>query len=92
MHVVLEKINAIKARFGHRGTVPMDARIRVTAVFLPIQGETEWRRKDLCKGRVFAIPSNLKDHVLLGKFMLSRVQVDQVLGESRNRKILGGKG
>lgn len=92
MYVVLKKINAIKARFGHGGTVSMDARIRVTAVFLPIRGETEWRRKDLFKGRVFAIPSNLKDRVLLGKFMLSRVQVDQVLGGSRNREILGGKG
>lgn len=92
MYVVLKKTNVIKARFGHRVTVSMDARIRITAVFLPSRGETEWRRKDSFKGHVFAIPSDLKDRVLLGKFMLSWVQVDQVLGGSRNREILGGKG
>ena len=47
----------------------MDARMRVTGVLLPIRGETEWRKKDTSffKGCTFAIPSNLKDHVLLDK-------------------------
>lgn len=87
MCVVLEKTNAIKAGFGHGGTVPVDARIRVTAVLLPIRGETEWRGKGLFKGCVFAIPSNLKERVLLGKCILPRLQVDKVLGGSRNPKI-----
>ena len=66
---VLEKTNVIKAGFGCRRVVPMDARMRVTGVLLPIRGETEWRKKDTSffKGCTFASPSNLKDHVLLDK-------------------------
>lgn len=66
--VVLEKTNAITAGFGHGGPVPVDASIRVTAVFLPIGGESEWRRKDLFKGCVFASPPNLKERVPVGKW------------------------
>lgn len=67
--VVSRRTDAIKAGFGPGGAAPVDARPRAAAVFLPIRGETEWRRKDtsLCKGCAFAIPLNLKARVLSGR-------------------------
>lgn len=49
VYVALEKTNAIKAGFGHGGTVPMDAQIRVIAVFLPIREKLKGEDKTFLK-------------------------------------------
>lgn len=78
VHVVLEETNAIKAGFGHGGAVPMDAKDEGNSCFPAYRGEIEERRKELLKGCVFAtrsrqaIPSSLKERVLLGKCVFPR--------------------